>query len=670
MNVLNSRIVRSSLVALAAGAVLALTGPSTAVVAAGCPTVADAQGIQTAFPQQLELVDFEKQTGAKLAFSESPDIAAQVAAGKLPPVADRLPAEPLVMLPNVDCGKYGGTLRGLARAYESGTSEILSWRQVNMVRYSDDFETVVPNVAKGWEWNDDYTEVTFFLRKGHKFSDGQAFTADDVTFWANDIVNNKEIHKQTPFPWSLGMRAEKIDETTVKLVFDKPYPAVLQYISGIGSYFTAYANKSFLAPLHIKYNENANEEAIAAGYKGWVDRFGVYWNKWKDAVVATPEGIKVPTLESHVLVDIDTQRRIYEVNPYYFKVDTSGQQLPYIAKQHERFLDKELWPIEVANGHVDQKSQNMAIPDYPVFKENEAKGNYKVTLPASALGPVLIFNQTHKDPELRAIFGDVRFRQAMSVAIVREELNELIFLGLSEPRQAVPVAGFVDASDENYLIDFDPDKANALLDDMGLKRGPDGIRLRPDGKPLTILWEFSTQFVFTPEFPALIAGWWNDVGVNTLVKEVTSQALREKGAANNIDIAIEWDEPFEPVLISNVSSMVVPFSDFTPLMGVPWRDWLNSGGTSGEEPPEWAKRLQEIATVWPTVVPGSDQYMKLAREMVKIHKDNLIIIGTVGRIPKPHVISNRLGNVPEYEITNFGYGYGYALRADQWYFKD
>ena len=670
MNVLNSRIVRSSLVALAAGAVLALTGPSTAVVAAGCPTVADAQGIQTAFPQQLELVDFEKQTGAKLAFSESPDIAAQVAAGKLPPVADRLPAEPLVMLPNVDCGKYGGTLRGLARAYESGTSEILSWRQVNMVRYSDDFETVVPNVAKGWEWNDDYTEVTFFLRKGHKFSDGQAFTADDVTFWANDIVNNKEIHKQTPFPWSLGMRAEKIDETTVKLVFDKPYPAVLQYISGIGSYFTAYANKSFLAPLHIKYNENANEEAIEAGYKGWVDRFGVYWNKWKDAVVATPEGIKVPTLESHVLVDIDTQRRIYEVNPYYFKVDTSGQQLPYIAKQHERFLDKELWPIEVANGHVDQKSQNMAIPDYPVFKENEAKGNYKVTLPASALGPVLIFNQTHKDPELRAIFGDVRFRQAMSVAIVREELNELIFLGLSEPRQAVPVAGFVDASDENYLIDFDPDKANALLDDMGLKRGPDGIRLRPDGKPLTILWEFSTQFVFTPEFPALIAGWWNDVGVNTLVKEVTSQALREKGAANNIDIAIEWDEPFEPVLISNVSSMVVPFSDFTPLMGVPWRDWLNSGGTSGEEPPEWAKRLQEIATVWPTVVPGSDQYMKLAREMVKIHKDNLIIIGTVGRIPKPHVISNRLGNVPEYEITNFGYGYGYALRADQWYFKD
>jgi peptide/nickel transport system substrate-binding protein len=665
-----SKFVRLPLVALAAGAVWALAGPPTSAVAAGCPTVAEPAGLQTEFPHQIELVDLEKQTGATLTFSERPEFAAQVAAGTLPPVEQRLPEEPLVVLPYVDCGEYGGTLRGFARAYESGTSEILSWRQLNMVRYSDDMVTVVPNVAQGWTWNDDYTEVTFHLRKGHKWSDGKAFTADDVTFWANDIINNKEIHKETPFPWSIGMRAEKIDETTVKLIFDKPYPALLQYMSGIGSYFTPYANMQFLSPMHIKYNPDADKEAKAAGFDDWVARFGVYFNKWKDAVVAAPEGIKVPTLESHLMIDIDTQRRIYEVNPYYFKIDSSGQQLPYIEKMNERFVDKELWPIEIMNGNLDFKAQNMPVPDYPILKENEAKGNYTVTLPPSALGPVLIFNQTHKDPVLREIYADVRFRQAMSLAINRDEINELIFLGLSEPRQAVPVAGFTKPEDENYMIEYDPDRANALLDEMGLKRGPDGIRLRSDGKPVTILWEFSTQFVFTPEFPTLIAGWWNDVGINALVKEVTSQALREKGAANDIDIAIEWDETFEPVLISNVSPMVVPFSDFTPLMGVPWRDWLNSGGTSGEEPPEWAKRLAEIAEVWPTLVPGSAKYTELAREMVDIHLDNLIIIGTVGRIPKPNVVSNKLGNVPKYEIANFGYGYAFALRADQWYFKN
>ncbi len=666
MSFLKPGYLRLSLTALLAGAALVWVGPAPSALAASCPTVADPAGLATAFPQQAEV----SELGAMLTYSERPEFAARVAAGTLPPVAERLPTNPLVVLPYVDCGKYGGTLRGLARAYESGTSEILAWRQVNLVRYSDNMETVVPNVASGWEWNDDFTEITLTLRKGHKWSDGEPFTTDDVTFWANDIVNNKEIHKQTPFPWGNGMRAEKIDETTVKLIFDKPYPAVLQYISGIGSYFTGYAVKHYLAPLHIKYNPNADEEAKAAGYDGWVNRFGVYWNKWKDAVVATPEGVKVPTLESHLLVDIDTQRRIYEVNPYYFKVDSSGQQLPYIQKMNERFVDKELWPIEIMNGNVDQKSQNMPVPDFPVLKENEAQGNYKVTLPTGALGPVLIFNQTHKDPILRAIYADVRFRQAMSLAINRDELNELIFLGLSEPRQAVPVAGFVTPEDENYMIAYDPDRANELLDEMGLTRNSDGERMRSDGKRLTILWEFSTQFVFTPEFPTLIGGWWNDLGVNALVKEVTSQALREKGAANDIDIAIEWDEPFEPVLISNVSSMVVPFSDFTPLMGVPWRDWLTSGGTSGVEPPDWAKRLDEIAKVWPTVVPGSDEYTALAKELVQIHHDNLIIIGTVGRIPKPNVVTNNLGNVPEFSITNFGYGYSYAFRADQWYFKN
>ena len=333
MTVPNSRFPSFLLTALITAAALVFADPLTLARAAGCPTVAEPAGLQMKFPHQMELVDLKEQTGASLTLSERPEFATQVAAGTLPSVDQRLPEEPLVVLPYVACGKYGGMLRGFARAYESGTSEILSWRQLNMVRYSDDMATVVPNVAKGWKWNDDYTEVTFYLRKGHKWSDGEPFTADDVAFWANDIINNKDIHKQTPFPWSIGMRAEKIDETTVMLRFDKPYPAVLQYLSGIGSYFTPYANMHYLAPMHIEYNPNADEEAKAAGYDDWVARFGTYWNKWKDAVVATPEGIKVPTLESHLMVDIDTQRRIYEVNPYYFKVDSSGQQLtPYYTE--------------------------------------------------------------------------------------------------------------------------------------------------------------------------------------------------------------------------------------------------------------------------------------------------------------------------------------------------
>ena len=170
----------------ALGAALFAAGSlSSAALAASCPSVADPQGIETSLPYQLDLPDYEAQMGKQLELSENPMFAEQVKAGKLPPVAERVPQEALVYLPYDDCGKYGGTLRGLAKALESGTSEILSWRQVNFVRLSDDLQTMVPNVAKSWQWNDDYSEITFTLRKGHKWSDGAPFTTED-----RDSVDN------------------------------------------------------------------------------------------------------------------------------------------------------------------------------------------------------------------------------------------------------------------------------------------------------------------------------------------------------------------------------------------------------------------------------------------------------------------------------------------------
>lgn len=640
--------------------------------AAGCPTVGNPQGVNPTFPQQIDLADFQSQTSTNLTFSGNPFFAARESSGELPPAAERLPSEPLVVLPYDECGKYGGTLRGLARKYESGTSEILAWRQDNMVRLLDDGQTVVPNVAKGWKWNDDYTEITFYLRKGHKWSDGAPFTADDVVFWAMDIINNKDIHSATPAPWGgAGMTAEKIDETTVKLKFTKPYPAFLNYNSGMGSYFTIFEAKHFLAPMHIKYNPDADKVAKAEGYDDWVQKFTKFWNKWKDATTAIPEGVLIPTLESHLMVaPLTTQRRNYAANPYFFKVDSSGQQLPYINKINERFLNSELWPLEIMNGNVDQKSQNMPLVDYPILKENEAKGGYTLQLPPGAFSPPLFFNQTHKDPELRKIYGDVRFRQAMSVAIDRDELNEIMFLGLGTPRQAVPIGtSFVTPEQEKYLTEYDPAKANALLDDMGLKKGSDGMRLRFDGKPLTILWEYTTQYTYSPEFPTLIAGWWKDVGVNVITKEITTQLHREQASANNYDIHMGWTDPYEPVIISNIKVMVVPFEDLSPKFK-PWLEWLSSNGATGENPPQWVKDLDAIGNEWPTVLPGSERYLELGRELVKIHLDNLIIIGTVGNIPITNVVSNKLGNTPQWGIDNYGYGYSYAYRADQWYFKE
>ena len=607
-----------------------------------------------------------------LAFNENPMFAEKVKKGELPPVEERLPKEPFVVTTYDEIGTYGGTLRGISISYESGTSEIMSWRHVNMVRFDDDCSTIVPNVAKEWRWNDDFTEILFRLREGHRWSDGEPFTVDDVVFWMDDIILNEEIHKATPSPWGeVGASVEKIDDVTVKFKFDTPFTGLLYYLGGGGSYFVPWAPQHFFEQYHIKYNPNANEEAIKNGFDNWVQQFTSYWNKWKDAIVSSAYGLEVPTLGSHILLkEPTTQRRVFVANPYYFKVDTAGNQLPYIDYHDERFLEKQLWPLEIMNGNVDQKAQNMPLNIFPVLKEEETKGDYALQLPLGMVGPTFIFNMTDKDPVLRKIYGDIRFRYAMSLAINRDEVNETLFLGLGTPEQALPQnVPYVTEEDKKFMTEYDPERANELLDEMGLKKGTDGIRMRSDGKPLTILWEYTLQYVWSPEFPALIAEYWQDVGVNVLLKEINTQLSREKQASNTLDITSEWMAPYEPSMISSPQLFVVPYASFWPIMGVPWMDWKTSDGKSGEEPPSWVKRLWEIADEFKTVVPGSERYMELGKEMIAINRENLVVIGTLGKIPLITVVNNRLGNVPQWKVNTTYYGYAYPYQADQWYIK-
>ncbi len=437
--------------------------------------------------------------------------------GQLPAVAQRLPAEPMVVVPYEDCGKYGGTLRGLSRALESGTSEILTWRQVNLVRLADDLRTIVPNVAKSWTWSDDRKQITFVLRKGHKWSDGKPFTTDDVMFYFDDIIMNKDLHPNVPAPWAQGGKpvvAEKIDDVTFRLTFAAPFPGFLHFLATGGSFFEVWAPKHYYVPYHIKYNAKADEDAKAANAETWVKRFKQLWDKWKDAETINPAAVRRPTLESHILeVETNTQRRIFIANPYYFKVDSAGNQLPYIDRHQERFLEKEVGLLAVLNGEIDQKAQGLGLENYAILKENEAKGFYRLTMPPGAAGDPISFNITHTDPVLRQIFADVRWRQAMSLALNRSEMNETLWFGLGKPQQALPLGvPFVTDADRAYMIEYDPKKANALLDEMGLKRGSNNMRLRPDGKPLTLLWEYTTQFA-SPGYVQLVQGYWRALGV-------------------------------------------------------------------------------------------------------------------------------------------------------------
>ncbi len=670
----SGRTVYGAAMAATLGAALLVTlSVPNGALAAPCPSVSDPQGITTSQPYQLDLADYETQIGRKLALNENPLFADRVESGALPPVAERLPEDALVYLPYDDCGSYGGMLRGLSKALESGTSEILSWRHVNLVRLSDDLQTLVPNVAKSWEWNDDFTSLTMTLRKGHKWSDGTPFTSDDVVFYIDDIINNKELHSVTPAVWTVGGKSveiTKIDDQRFRFDFAAPYPGLLHYLATGGSYFAAYAPKHHYMKYHIEYNPKADEEAKTAGFDGWVQRFGLIWHKWKDAENITPHALTRPTLESHVIeLETNTERRQYVANPYYFKIDTAGNQLPYIDRQHERFLDQELFVLSILNGEVDQKAQTVGLSNFSVLKEGEEKGDYYIQLPPGGTGPPIVFSQTHADPRVRAVYGDVRFRKAMSLAINRAELNDVLWFDLGKPQQALPLGvPFVTDADRNYMIAYDTAAANKLLDEMGMKRGSDGMRLHPDGETFNILWQYSLQFTGSTEFTTLVREYWMAVGINVTLKEVTSQLIREKATNSTSDINMEWDVPFEPNLISQIDFYIPPYGDIGPLTGVQWRNWYDTDGTTGEEPPAWVKRLFELAEIWKTVLPGSDRYMEIGREMVRINLDNMVIIGTVAELPGPTVVSNKLRNVTEWTVQNFNYGRTYPFRPDQWYF--
>jgi len=633
-----------------------------------CPasTVADSMDLDGGIGHQFELAEYEELAGCKMTFSDNPYFADQ----DLPPVEERLPEEPLVVQPYDEIGTYGGTLRGTSVAAESGTTEIQSWRQAQMVRLADDMQRLVPDVAKAWEWNDDFTEITFFLRKGMKWSDGEPFTTDDVLFWWEDLVLNEEFSVSGTGIYEPGgewAKVEKIDDLTVKFTFAVPNPSFLIYLATKA--YNPYAPKHFLKQFHIDYNPDANELAQAEGYDDWTVLMSQYWHGWQDAW----RRARTPVVDSHMLVkDPNSEERVYVANPYYWKVDTAGQQLPYITHQHEAFIsDREVFTLMIINGEVDQKAQNLALWDYPLLKENEEKSGYTIQMASggSTESPLFWFNRTIEDPVLRAIFNDDRFSQAMSLAINRQEIIDVVYLGLGRPYSGVPdtTSSFIELWMTEYMTEYDPDQANELLDEMGLERGADGWRLRPDGKPLIINFEFYQQS-YPVQVNPLVKEYWEAVGVQARLKEVTTEAARARRSSNEHEVDTGSNsECFEMGFISDPTVLYPPFED---AMGIPWADWYQTDGASGEEPPDYAKRLFELAEQWRLVEPLSDEYDAIAKEMIQIHLDHMLAIGIVGEQPAPTVVSNRLGNVPEWPVQNSSVFRARAMSAWQWYFRE
>jgi peptide/nickel transport system substrate-binding protein len=381
-----------------------------------------------------------------------------------------------------------------------------------------------------------------------------------------------------------------------------------------------------------------------------------------------------PTLESHILVAESTEGRHLVANPYFHQVDPAGNQLPYISEQDEIYVNEdEVRLLKLVNSEVDFKAQSLQLSTAPLLLENQEKGDYKVDLRPEVTLSTFAFNMTSENLEKRKVFGDLQFRQAMSVALNREEINEVAFFGMGEPKQYVgfsPAPDFVDERWKQHYAQYDPQLATKLLARVGMKDvDGDGFLEMPNGEKLVINLQFTVQGMAAAAVE-LVGQHWGAVGIQTTVKEVTPDEFRSAMSANKLDVTMfRKSQPLAIVLGTN-QIWVPPYDDyFTLRTNMLWAEWVDSNGTSGVEPPDYAKQMMKDISAFQSAPVGSDESNMLGARLVENMVSNLLFIGTI-QAPAPIYHRNALKNFTTYKTHSFEYYRSYPYRPTQWWLDE
>jgi len=579
-------------------------------------------------------------------YNEAPMLKVKVAAGELPPVEQRLPDEPQVIKPVEEIGQYGGTVYV---ATQNPTSpEDAQYGLCGpepLLRVTPCGKSVVPNIAKSWEFSEEKKVLTLHLRKGIKWSDGAPFTVDDIMFWWEDVTLNKELTPRISSAWCPGgepMKVEKIDEYTVRLRFAIPYYHSLAYLA----YWTGviYQPKHYLKKFHPRYTAKEKLENLVKkeGFEFWYQLF----------LAKNPVNLIVgPRLTAFYVKEKKAGETLLERNPYYWKVDPEGNQLPYIDKIALSLVESpEVVNMRIISGEIDFAGLHTTLANWRLYKENAEKGNYRVLPWTSNINTEvgLFVNQTHKDPILRKIMQDNRFRYALSLAINREEINEAIFYGMGEPRQST-VHSWSALYEERFAkayAEYNSKEANKLLNEMGLdKRDSEGYRLRPDKKRLTLTIEYWPGQGSRTEICELVKEYWEVIGIKTTLKPEERSFYNTRVNSNEFNVGLWHIVTKTDYLCYNQFQYV---GQANPEAGCwpAWLEWNLSKGKTGEEPPA---KIKELFKIYKNLefATSEEETLRLAKKIIKFQAENINIIGTVGDVIKPIIAKNNLRNIPE-----------------------
>lgn len=588
---------------------------------------------------------------AEILMKETPSLAAAVQRGALPPVAQRAPKTPLVV--DLDgrgrtLGKHGGDLRTLS-------ASVRDLRYVTVNSYTrlvgyDEKLVLRPDLLASFEVEEGRI-FTFTLREGHRWSDGEPFTTEDLRYYWEEIANNKNLMPSGPpevfFVDGKLPTFEVLDATRVRYSWEKPNPRFLPFLAQPGKVFI-YAPAHYLKQFHAKFRGEPELRKMVSDAKvrGWA----ALHNRMDDQYENTNPAM--PVLSPwRVVTKGPASRYVFERNPFYHRFDVSGQQLPYIDRILVDIAAGGLIPAKANAGETDLQGRGLSMVDAGVLKEGEKLNNYRTLLWPYARGSAyaLYPNLNTADPEFRKLNRDRRWRQALSMGIDRRLLNNALLFGLGQEtgNTVSPSSPLFSKENATRWVKHDPAAANRLLDEMGLtKRDNLGIRLLPDGRRLELLVELNGGDSDMLDALQLIGETWADLGIKLIAKPQDRAILRQRSYAGQTIM-----------VMSTGLDNAIPTPEMPPLELAPavqdtysWPKWgqhIESKGAAGEacDMPE----AQALLTAYNRWRGTSDAAVKegVWREMLANHAENLWSIGTVSGELQPVVVSKRLRNVPE-----------------------
>ena len=613
---------------------------------------------------------------------EAPDLAAQVAAGTLPPVWDRIPGQPMIIPTLQDgIGEYGGTLRRFYLGPADGCN-FFRLSRASLARFSQDGFSFIPSVARGWEVNDNGTEWTFYLREGMKWSDGTPFTSNDFVWQYENVSINEDLNPTPPLFLRIGSEVgaiSKVDDTTVKFTFPIPNFLFLEIVAqadeacyGNNSWRNVtYAPAHYMEQFHIDFNPDANALADDAGYPDWTGLYDV-----KGQVNLNPEK---PVISPWRLTNTLTEQVVMaERNPYFWAVDPAGNQLPYLDGIQMTLVEggTDLGTLKALQGEIDMQGRHIQLDQFTVLKEGEAAGDYTLRIWPTFAGSdiAFFFNMSLPGPNGDAI-RTKELRQALSLAIDRASIRETNFLGLGQIRQGVPGPGHPHYPGDdiaNLRTEYDPDAANALLDSVFPNKDSEGFRMIGDERivlDITVTDAFGTW----PDAADQVGRAWEAVGVKTNVNSTTRTTHSARWADNEWGVMV-WNEDTAGFTFSSPNKRA-PFT-ISSFHGPGCALWLDTGGREGAADADGFPCTEETLALLDMHKAGpglpSAERNALGKEIYRIIVENQYNIGIVGLSPMVQgvlVVKNDLNNVPEVAGNDWPLRTPNTGFPEQWFFS-